>query len=73
MQKVKLYYERYMKSYDVVIGHGTLFCGDSGYCVDYNDFAERLTDDIKKADITPEIVKIDEFCLFIKKLIVTFD
>lgn len=49
---IKLCYERYMKSYDVVddyegMGPGTLFNGDGGYVDNYDEFIMRLKDDMK--------------------------
>jgi hypothetical protein len=78
---IELYYERYMKEYDIVddykgMGPGTIFGGDSGYCDDYDDFLERLKDDLKsEVDIeSVEFIKDDDSYLsvFIKGYNVTF-
>lgn len=57
--KVDLYYERYMKSYDVLenykgLGPGTLFGGDSGYIDSYEELVNRL-----KRDMKNEVENID--------------
>lgn len=78
---IELYYERYMKEYDVVddykgMGPGTIFGGDSGYCEDYDDFLERLKEDLKSKvdDIkSVEFIKGDDYLsTFIKGYNVTF-
>jgi hypothetical protein len=65
---VELYYERYMKSYDIVddykgLGPGTLFGGDSGYIDEYEDLIERLKDDMKSFfsnnDMNVDVDKIE--------------
>lgn len=71
---IDLYYERYMKEYNVVddykgMGFGTIFGGDSGYCNGYDDFIDRLKYDLKREinDISKvEFIKIDEYKTFIK-------
>ena len=51
-EEINLYYERYMKEYEIIddykgLGPGTLFSGDSGYNDDYEEFIDSLKDDIK--------------------------
>lgn len=72
--KIELYYERYMDSYEYFdnyedMGPGTLISGDSGYCDDYEDFIDRLKDDLEnKIDVNKiEFIKIDYLTTFIKQ------
>ena len=61
--KVELYYERWMKSYDIVndykgMGSGTLFGGDSGYIDEYEELIDRLKDDMESF-FTHNGIKVD--------------
>ena len=54
MKNVELYYERWMKEFDVVEdcegnGPGTIFRGDSGYIDNYEELIERLKNDIHES------------------------
>ena len=82
--EIELYYEKYMKFYDVVndykgLGYGTIFGGDSGYIDEYDDLIERLKDDIgylnKDIDVdTIEFVNTGNYLeTFIKGFSVTFE
>jgi hypothetical protein len=76
MREVELYYERWMKSYEVVDdyeghGPGTIFRGDSGYIDSYEDLIENLKEDIGQDDI--EFIKVGRLKTFIKGLSVIFD
>jgi cupin superfamily acireductone dioxygenase involved in methionine salvage len=82
MKKIELYYERWMKEFDVVDdyeghGPGTIFGGDSGYINTYQDLIERLKEDIGEDDI--EFIRVhddegevEELKTFIKGLYVSF-
>lgn len=50
--QIELYYERYLKSFDVVddfngMGPGTIIGGDIGYNDSYEEFIDRLKEDIE--------------------------
>jgi len=66
--EIELYYERYMKSYDIVddykgLGPGTLFRGDSGYIDEYEELVDSLKDDMKSFfsnnDMNVDVDKIE--------------
>lgn len=79
LPKIKLYYERYMKSFDIVndvtLGPGTLFGGDSGYINEYDELIEKLKDDMKNHVNVDniEFVKKDYMTTFIKGYAVWWD
>jgi hypothetical protein len=86
--RVELYYENWMKSYDIVndykgMGKGTLFSGDSGSIDEYEELIDRLKDDMEnfftrndiKVDVNEiEFVNTGEYLeTFIKGYEVSFD
>jgi len=87
MKEVELYYERWMKEFDVVHdyegnGSGTIFRGDSGYLDSYEELVDRLRSDIHESSWIDgptkwvddvEFIRVDDLTTFIKGLSVTFD
>ena len=62
IKKIDLYYERWMKEFDIVQdykgkGPGTIFGGDSGYLDTYEELVSKLKDEIDGDDVV--------YCLFL--------